>query len=133
MLECLFLLLTVDIKQQQFVVAMLTLVRKQSAAHLPIGHSFIPYDILVTVMDSFSNDRELTVKALFATLPYSDMGLRYHFRKLVDSGWIELHAVSGDARVKQIKPTDKLSKQFALLSGILATQLGTPQIHATNA
>jgi hypothetical protein len=132
-LECLFLLLTVDIKQQQFVVAMLTLVRKQSAAHLPIGHSFIPYDILVTVMDSFSNDRELTVKALFATLPYSDMGLRYHFRKLVDSGWIELHAVSGDARVKQIKPTDKLSKQFALLSGILATQLGTPQIHATNA
>lgn len=122
-----------DIKQQQFVVATLALVRKQSAAHLPIGHSFIPYDILVTVIDSFANDKELTVKALFATLPYSDMGLRYHFRKLVDSGWIELHAVSGDARVKQVKPTDKLSKQFALLSSILATQLSTPQIQAINA
>lgn len=103
-------------KQQQTVVATLALIRKHSAAHLPIGHSFIPYDILVTVIDSFTSDKELTVKALFATLPYSDMGLRYHFRKLIDTGWIELHAVNGDARVKQVKPTNKLSKQFELLS-----------------
>ena len=108
-----------DIKQQHSVVATLVLIRKQSAAHLPIGHSFIPYDILVTVLDSFTSDKGLTVKALFATLPYSDMGLRYHFRKLVDSGWIELHAVNGDARVKQVKPTEKLSKHFELLSNSL--------------
>lgn len=126
------LLIAVDIKQQQAVVATLAFVRKQSATHLPIGHSFIPYDILVTVVDSFTNNKELTVKALFATLPYSDMGLRYHFRKLIDNGWIELHAVSGDARVKQVKPTDKLSKQFALLSNILSTQLNLPQIHAVS-
>lgn len=105
-----------DIKQQQNVVATLALIRKHSAAHLPIGHSFIPFDILITVVESFTNQKELTVKALFATLPYSDMGLRYHFRKLVETGWIELHAVSGDARVKQIKPTEKLSKNFGLLS-----------------
>ena len=108
-----------DIKQQHSVVATLALIRKQSAVHLPIGHSFIPYDILVTVVDSFTSDKELTVKALFATLPYSDMGLRYHFRKLVDGGWIELHAVNGDARVKQVKPTEKLSKHFELLSNSL--------------
>lgn len=126
------ILIAVDIKQQQAVVATLALVRKQSAIHLPIGHSFIPYDILVTVVDNFTNNKELTVKALFATLPYSDMGLRYHFRKLIDNGWIELHAVSGDARVKQVKPTDKLSKQFSLLSNILSTQLNLPQIHAVS-
>lgn len=63
--------------------------------------------------------KELTVKALLATLPYSDMGLRYHFRKLVYSGWIELHAVNGDARVKQVKPTEKLSKHWELLSNSL--------------
>jgi hypothetical protein len=67
--------------------------------------------------------KELTVKALFATLPYSDMGLRYHFRKLVDTGWIELHAVNGDARVKQVKPTEKLSKQFGLLTANLSPLL----------
>ena len=115
-----------EIKQQQTVVATLALIRKQSAAHLPIGHSFIPYDILVTVVDSFTSDKELTVKALFATLPYSDMGLRYHFRKLVETGWIELHAVNGDARVKQVKPTDKLSKHFELLSHSIISSLNIP-------
>ena len=110
-------------KQQQSVVATLALIRKHSAAHLPIGHSFIPYDILITVVDSFTSNKDLTVKALFATLPYSDMGLRYHFRKLVDTGWIELHAVNGDARVKQVKPTEKLSKQFGLLTANLSPLL----------
>lgn len=115
-----------EIKQQQSVIATLALIRKQTAAHLPIGHSFIPYDILVTVVDNFTNDKELTVKALFATLPYSDMGLRYHFRKLVETGWIELHAVNGDARVKQVKPTDKLSKHFELLSHSIISSLNIP-------
>lgn len=114
-----------DNKQQQSVVATLALVRKHSAAHLPIGHSFIPFDILITVVGSFTNEEELTVKALFATLPYSDMGLRYHFRKLVDTGWIELHAVNGDARVKQVKPTEKLSKHFGLLSSELSKLIHT--------
>lgn len=105
-----------DIKQQRFVVANLAFIRKACSLHLPIGHSFIPYDILITVVECFISDKELTVKALFASLPYSDMGLRYHFRKLIDTGWIELHAVNDDGRVKQVKPTEKLSKQFSLLS-----------------
>ena len=121
-----------EIKQQHSVVATLALIRKQSAAHLPIGHSFIPYDILVTVVDSFTSEKELTVKALFATLPYSDMGLRYHFRKLVDTGWIELHAVNGDARVKQVKPTDKLSKHFELLSNSLTPLLNISSFQHDN-
>ena len=112
-----------EISQQQNVVAILALIRKQCATHLPIGHSFIPYDILVTVVDSFTSNKELTVKALFATLPYSDMGLRYHFRKLIDKGWIELHVVDGDARAKQVKPTEKLSKQFVSLAQFISPHL----------
>lgn len=127
---CLLILNIVEIKQQEAVVAMLAFLRKQSAAYLPIGHSFIPYDILITVVDSFVGDKELTVKALFATLPYSDMGLRYHFRKLIDTGWIELHATNGDARVKQVMPTEKLSKQFRLLAHTVAAELNSPQIQA---
>lgn len=112
-----------EIRQQQNVVAILALIRKQCATHLPIGHSFIPYDILVVVIDSFTSNKELTVKALFATLPYSDMGLRHHFRRLIDNGWIELHSVNGDARVKQIKPTEKLSKQFLSLAQLVSPHL----------
>lgn len=97
--------------------------RKQTSAHLPIGHSFIPFDILLTVVNSHEIDSQLTVKGLFTELPYSDMGLRYHFAKLIDSGWIELEAVSTDARLKKVKPTTKLLKQFGLVASSLACYL----------
>ena len=121
-----------DIKQQQCVVAKLASIRRQSATYLPIGHSFIPYDILVAVVEHFTNNKELTVKALFASLPYSDMGLRYHFRKLVQNGWIELHAIDGDARVKQIKPTEKLTKHFEMLSQSIAPLLSIESFQHDN-
>ena len=121
-----------DIKQQQSVVAKLASIRRQSTTYLPIGHSFIPYDILVTVVEHFTINKELTVKALFASLPYSDMGLRYHFRKLVQSGWIELHVIDGDARVKQIKPTEKLTKHFEMLSQSIAPLLSIESFQHDN-
>ena len=117
--------ITVDIKRQQSVVASLSQIRKISSFHLPIGHSFIPFDILITVVDNFYNNKELTVKSLFASLPYSDMGLRYHFRKLVDSGWIELKKSSTDSRSKHVIPTDKLFIQFELISTSLNSLLIT--------
>ena len=120
-------------KQQQVsFVAALTLIRKQSAAHLPIGHSFIPYDILITVVESHTNNEELTVKALFASLPYSDMGMRYHFRKLLNDGWIELQPMNGDKRVKQIKPTEKLSNQFELFLNSIKPALNTESFQNDN-
>ena len=122
----------VEIKRQQCVVMSLKVIRVESASHLPIGHSFIPYDILVTVVEHFTNNKELTVKALFASLPYSDMGLRYHFRKLVQSGWIELHVTDGDARVKRIKPTEKLTKHFEMLSQSIAPLLSIESFQHDN-
>ena len=121
-----------EIKRQQCVVMSLKVIRIESAAYLPIGHSFIPYDILVTVFEHFTNGKELTVKALFASLSYSDMGLRYHFRKLLQSGWIELHAIEGDARVKQIRPTEKLTKHFELLSLSIAPLLSVESFQHDN-
>lgn len=119
-------------EQQVSFVAALTLIRKQSVVHLPIGHSFIPYDILITVVDSHTNNEELTVKALFASLPYSDMGLRYHFRKLLNDGWIELQPMSGDKRAKQIKPTEKLSNQFGLFLNSIKPALNTESFQNDN-
>jgi hypothetical protein len=122
----------VDTEQHLLVIDLLAVIRKQATRHLPIGHSFIPYDILVVVVGDALNNNELTVKALFASLPYSDMGLRYHFRKLIEAGWIELHSTTSDARVKKVKPTEKLSIQFALFSNAITTQLQTPQISPTS-
>jgi hypothetical protein len=62
-----------------------------------------------------SND-PLTVKALFTALPYSDMGLRYHYRRLVTSGWIEVKPSSKDKRNKTLIPTLKLMQAFDLIA-----------------
>lgn len=105
-----------DFIQHSSVVNVLTEVRKQTTVLLPIGHSFIPFDILLAVIKGYEDGDELTVKALFATLPYSDMGIRYHFRTLIKNGWIELHNGDKDTRIRRVKPTEKLVKRFTLLS-----------------
>lgn len=97
-------------------VRLLEGMRKHTSALLPVGHSFIPYDILLAVIRGNAEGEDLTVKALFTALPYSDMGIRYHFRTLIKSGWIELHNGDKDTRIKRVKPTEKLIKRFALLS-----------------
>lgn len=105
-----------EIEQQEAVISLLASIRQQSNVHLPIGHSFIPYDILLAVIEGSHKNEELTVKALFTSLPYSDMGLRHHFKRLIENGWIELHATNNDKRVKQVKPTEKLTNRFTSLS-----------------
>ncbi len=105
-----------DLIQHSTFVNALTEIRKQTTVLLPIGHSFIPFDILLAVVKGNAEGRDLTVKALFTALPYSDMGIRYHFRVLIKNGWIELHNGDKDTRIRRVKPTEKLLKRFALLS-----------------
>ena len=58
----------------------------------------------------------MAVKALFAALPYSDMGIRYHLNRLIKSNWIELRKSDKDARVKIVLPSSKLLKRLHLLT-----------------
>ena len=101
-----------NLEQRYLVVNTLAYIRKQTSFHLSIGHSYIPYDILMTVVHSSISNNDLTVKALFASLPYSVMGLRYHFRQLIEKGWIELESNSNDARIKHVRPTSKLNNKI---------------------
>ena len=98
-------------------------VRHHIALALPIDHSLIPLDILLTTVAGDREGNDLTVKALFASLPYSDMGIRYHFNKLLISGWIELHNGDKDLRVKRIKVTTKLDDAIEQLAEQLEPQL----------
>ncbi len=83
--------------------------------NLPVGHSFIPLDILLTVFCGDQHGQDLTVKSLFASLPYSDMGIRHHFKKLQDENWIELHNGDQDSRLKRVRATDKLKQHLSKL------------------
>lgn len=89
-------------------------IREAAGNVLPIGHSFIPFDIVIATYCGDIDGSDLTVKSLFASLPYSTMGIRYHFKKLLADGWIELHNGDKDTRVKRVRVTNKLLVQLQL-------------------
>lgn len=107
-----------DIKQHG-VVNLLRDIRWQISTHLPIGHSYIPQDIIFKVLDGHFENREMSVKILFAELPYSVMGTRHHFDRLLKSEWIESRKSEKDARVKIVLPSSKLLKRLNLLTNNL--------------
>ncbi|MBU3542488.1 hypothetical protein ICE94_04300 [Polynucleobacter sp. MWH-Loch1C5] len=104
------------IEKQHGLVNLLRDIRWQISIHLPIGHSYIPQDIIFKVLDSYFENKEISVKILFAELPYSVMGTRHHFDRLIKSNWIELRKSDKDARVKIVLPSSKLLKRLHLLT-----------------
>jgi len=105
--------------KQHGLVNLLKDIRWQISIHLPIGHSYIPQDIIFKVLDGYFENRELSVKILFAELPYSVMGTRHHFDRLLKSEWIESRKSEKDARVKIVLPSTKLLKRLNLLTNNL--------------
>jgi hypothetical protein len=98
------------------VTIFLMKVREVTAEHLPISHSIIPYQILLVVMYYHIRNDELSVKQLFNSGAFSEMGNRYHFKKLIQSDWIILKEHPKDFRLKLIKPSEKLMMAFASIS-----------------
>lgn len=101
--------------QKPFVNSLLDL-RERISEKLPIGNSLLALDILVVVMKSDGGGELLTVKRLFATLPYSSTGVRYHFERLLNDGWLEFDHDANDRRIKVVKPSHKLIDTFENLS-----------------
>jgi len=91
-------------------------VREITSEHLPISHSIIPYQILLVVMYHHIMKEDLTVKQLFNSGPFSEMGNRYHYRKLVTDDWIILVNHPTDYRQKLIQPAIKSIKAFHTIS-----------------
>ena len=111
--------------QQLQLLKSLSTIRAGCIDHLGISHSVIPYDILTEVIRSELEGKQYSVKQLFAKLPYSDMGVRYHIRQLTTEGWIETNPSQDDHRVKTIRSKEKLRIQFALLSESLNSVFNT--------
>jgi hypothetical protein len=115
-------------EQQKNIAEFLHLSREVSAQHLPIGHSFIPFDLLLQVClhEVRYQDQPLSMKALFASLPYSDMGVRYHLRRLIENEWIVIDKNDMDPRMRSVSATDKTFTQFATIADYLAEHPDSP-------
>jgi DNA-binding MarR family transcriptional regulator len=85
--------------------------------HLPIENSFIAYDLLLLLsIHHYSNGR-ITVKQLFASLPYSYTAVRVHYQRYVNEGWIEHYPDATDKRIKYVQPTAKFIEKINLYTG----------------
>lgn len=98
------------------VLNLLIKVREITSSHLPIGHSFIPYEMMLIVVSHYISQEELTVKRLFNSGEFSEMGNRYHFRKLIEKDFIVLKNHPLDSRLKLILPSQKLLDCFDQVS-----------------
>jgi len=98
------------------VINLLMQVREITSSHLPIGHSFIPYEMMLIVVRHYISQEELTVKRLFNSGEFSEMGNRYHFRKLIEKDFIVLKNHPLDSRLKLILPSQKLLDCFDQVS-----------------
>lgn len=100
---------------ERSALSLATGVRKISGELLPLENSFIPFDLLFRIGLEYEYDNQLSLKSLFSSLPHSEMGMRYHFRRLLENGWIQVHPSPSDRRSKLVTPTNKLLDRLALL------------------
>jgi len=90
--------------------------RSEVGNHLPIGNSLIMCDLIFLIALYHCKRQDLSVKQLFAELPHSEMGIRYHLRRLQNRGWVQIVNNPNDRRTKFIVPTEKLIKQAEKLA-----------------
>lgn len=113
-------------------INLLKKIKHSLTLNFPLGGSSIAEEITLNVLDSYFSETELSVKKLFSDLPYSVMGTRNHFDRLIKDGWIECIKSSKDARVRLIVPTDALLKEIDVLSRNFEMSLLNLQLMANN-
>lgn len=82
-------------------------VRKWGKENLPFYESVIANDLIIFLAIEFVSGKPLSVKRLFASLPYSYTALRQHYKKLFEDGWVRHEPDEKDKRIKYIKPSEK--------------------------
>lgn len=82
--------------------------------HLPIENSLIAYDLLLLLSIHNYSNGHITVKHLFASLPYSYTAVRVHYQRYLNEGWIEHYPDTKDKRIKYIRPTSKFVEMINL-------------------
>lgn len=81
--------------------------RRWGKENLPLYESTIANDIIIFLAIEFVRQQSLTVKQLFASLPYSYTAIRQHYKKLLQDGWIKIISDATDKRIKYLTPSAK--------------------------
>ena len=88
------------------------MIRRISQENLPVGTSFIPYDMLMFLYKAYADDRQINLKDFFIYFKHSQMGVRYHLKKLINDGWISLASNPVDRRSKLLVINPKFIDQM---------------------
>jgi len=75
--------------------------------NLPIDNSLIAYDLILLLSIYSLSNNKINVKILFSSLPHSPTGIRHHYQRLINDGWIEHYLDTKDKRIKYVRPTTK--------------------------
>ena len=94
------------------LIDLITQIRKISQQNLPVDTSFIPYDILVFLYKAHANAQTINLKEFFLLFKHSEMGVRYHLKRLVSDGWITLVENPEDHRSKLVVVSPKFIEQM---------------------
>ncbi len=87
---------------------------QQSLRLLSPDASTIPLLILLTVASQDENDG-ISVKELVNSLPFSEMGVRYHLNRLVKKKLLIIKIDVNDRRRRILQPARKLIERLALI------------------
>jgi DNA-binding MarR family transcriptional regulator len=111
------------VNAQTEIAILLKTANQLSANHLPLGGSLVAYELLLNLYLHHSRGEQVTIKALFAGIPYSDMGIRYHLRKLITDGWLELKTAQHDKRTRICVPTPLFERAWLTIMTDLQTAM----------
>ena len=68
--------------------------------NLPIDNSLVALELILFVTEQHESSNQITIKHLFSSLEHSYTGLRHHYKRLIDDGWLEHDEDRGDKRIK---------------------------------
>jgi DNA-binding transcriptional ArsR family regulator len=103
--------------------------RSWGKENLPLYESVIANDLIIFLAIEFVSGKPLTVKRLFASLPYSYTAVRQHYKKLFEDGWVIHVPDENDRRIKYIKPSEKFIEVIDAYVGVIKNTFITPPPH----
>ena len=107
-------------------------IRKISQQNLPVDTSFIPYDILMFLYKAHANKQIINLKDFFQFFSCSEMGVRYHLKRLINEGWISLADNPADRRSKLIVMNPRFLLQMEITLFEIGLYMNLQSVQSTN-
>jgi DNA-binding MarR family transcriptional regulator len=107
-------------------------IRNWEDSFLPLSQSRIAFDLFILIAHSHETEKPLTLKELCNSLKYSERGIRYVLKQLIDGGWCEVVGHSKDKRFRLIVATELLRSRLRdyeqLVTSVYASRLPTVNV-----